>query len=116
MLGPFFARKELPPPPADMPFPLRFAAPGSMADALRAAELREVEEEIALLPCVWPGTPDEAWRAFYDVAIPMRAYIDGFSREERAEAFQEALAILPRDGDPERTELTVSVNFAVATK
>ena len=116
LLGPFFARKELPPPPPDMPFPLRFAAPGSMADALRQVGLCEVEEQSAILPCLWPGTPEEAWRAFYDLAVPMRPYIDSFSREERAQAFQEALAILPKGGDPERTELTVSVNYAVATK
>lgn len=116
MMGPFMKRKELPPPPADMTFPLRFATPGSMAEALRQVGLREVEEENAILPCVWPGAPEELWRAFYDIAVPMRPYIDSFSREERAQAFQEALWVLPNDGDPECTELTVSVNYAVGTR
>jgi SAM-dependent methyltransferase len=116
MLGPFFARRQLPMPPADMPFPLRFAAPDAMASVLRAAGLRDVTEENVVLASNWPGPPDEAWAAFYDTARPLRPYIDSFSPTERAQAFQEALAILPRDRDPNRTDLTISVNFAVGTK
>jgi SAM-dependent methyltransferase len=116
ILGPFFARRALPMPPADMPFPLRFATPNVMADALRSAGLREVEEENAIVSSAWPGPPEEVWKAFYDMAVPMRPYLDSFSPEDRAAAFQEALAILPRDRDPKRTDLTLSVNFAAGTK
>jgi len=59
----------------------------------------------------WPGSPEEVWMQFYDVAVPMRPYIDSFSSEERAAAFKEALAMLPPNRKPDFTELTVAMNF-----
>jgi hypothetical protein len=99
-----------------MPFPLRFAAPGSLRAALRAAGLPSVEEETVVLPLPWPGSPEEVWTQFYDVAVPMRPYLDSFSREERAAAFEEALAMLPPNRMPDFTELTVAMNFASAPR
>lgn len=116
VLGRFFARRVPEPPPPDMPFPLRFAAPGSLGAALRAAGLPSVEEETVVLPLPWPGSPEEVWMQFYDVAVPMRPYLDSFSREERAAAFEEALATLPANRMPDLTELTVAMNFASAPR
>jgi ubiquinone/menaquinone biosynthesis C-methylase UbiE len=116
VLGRFFARRVPEPPPPDMPFPLRFAAMGSLGEALRAAGLPSVEEETAVLPLPWPGSPEEVWLQFYDVAVPMRPYIDSFSRQERAAAFKEALAMLPPNRKPDLTELTVAMNFASAPR
>jgi ubiquinone/menaquinone biosynthesis C-methylase UbiE len=116
VLGPFFARRLPESPPPDMPFPLRFAAPGSLAAALRTAGLASVEEETVVLPLPWPGPPAEVWAQFYDVAVPMRSYIDSFSREERDAAFEEALATLPRNRAADLTELTVAMNFAFAPR
>jgi hypothetical protein len=99
-----------------MPFPLRFAAMGSLGEALRAAGLPSVEEETVVLPLPWPGSPEEVWMQFYDVAVPMRPYLDSFSREERAAAFEEALAMLPPNRMPDLTELTVAMNFASAPR
>lgn len=116
VLGRFFARRPLDPPPPDMPFPLRFAAPGSLGEALRAAGLNAIEEETVELPFPWPGSPEETWVQFYDVAVPMRPYLDSFSKEERATAFAEALAMLPEKRKPDLTELTVAMNFAAAPR
>jgi SAM-dependent methyltransferase len=116
VFGPFFARRPPDPPPPDMPFPLRFAAPGSLGMALRAAGLNAIDDETAVLPFPWPGPPEECWAQFYDVAVPMRPYVDSFSKEERATAFAEALAMLPAKRQPDFTELTVAVNFAAAPK
>jgi ubiquinone/menaquinone biosynthesis C-methylase UbiE len=116
VLGRFFARRVPEPPPPDMPFPLRFAAPGSLGAALRAAGLPSVEEETIVLPLPWPGSPEEVWMQFYDVAVPMRPYLDSFSRQERAAAFEEALAMLPANHMPDLTELTVAMNFASAPR
>ena len=116
VLGPFFARRAPEPPPPDMPFPLRFAAPGSLGEALRAAGLVSVDEETVVLPLPWPGPPEEVWRQFYDVAVPRRPYIDSFSSEERAAAYKEALAMLPPNRNPHFTELTVAMNFASAAR
>ena len=114
MVGPLMARRPLDLPPPDMPFPLRFAEPGSLSAELRRAGLADVTEENAILPFAWPGPPEEAWAQFYDRAIPMRPYFDSFPPEERAAAFQEALAILPSKTRRDRTDLTAAVNFAAA--
>lgn len=115
LLGPFFARRAPPTPPADAPFPLRFAAPGSLTAALHAAGLRDIEEENAVLPFPWPGPPQEAFAQFYDLAVPLRPYIDSFSAEERAAAFAEAVAMLPADRKPDRTAFTSAMNLVSAT-
>ncbi len=116
VLGRFFARRVPETPPPDMPFPLRFAASGSLGAALRATGLPSVEEETVVLPLPWPGSPEEVWMQFYDVAVPMRPYLDSFSREERAAAFEEALAMLPPNRMQDLTELTVAMNFASAPR
>jgi SAM-dependent methyltransferase len=116
VLGPFFRRRMPESPPPDMPFPLRFAAKGSLEAALRAAGLPSVEEETVVLPLPWPGPPEEVWTQFHDVAVPMRPYIDSFSREERAAAFAEALAALPLNRARDVTELTVAMTFASAPR
>ncbi len=114
MVGPLMARRPLDLPPPDMPFTLRFAEPGSLSAELRYAGLADVTEENAILPFAWPGPPEEAWAQFYDLAIPMRPYFDSFPSEERAAAFQEALAVLPSRTRLDRTDLTAAINFAAA--
>ena len=116
VLGPFFARRAPDRPPADMPFPLRFAEPGSLGRALRAAGVDSIDEETIVLPLPWPGSAEEVWTQFYDVAVPMRPYVDSFSKEERAQAYKEALATLPSNRKSDWTELTVAMNFASAPR
>jgi SAM-dependent methyltransferase len=116
VLGPLLARRPLPEPPPGMPWPGRFGVPGSMSDELHKVGLPEIEEENCILPFPWPGSAEEVCEQFYDVAIPMRPFIDSFSPEDRAQAFQEALATLPPTPDVHRTELTAAVNFASAGK
>jgi SAM-dependent methyltransferase len=113
LVGPFMARQPLDLPPPDMPFPLRFAEPGSLSTELRKAGLVDVTEENAIVPFAWPGPPEEAWAQFYDLAIPMRSYLDSFTADERAAAFQEALSLLP-DKTQRSTNLTAAINFASA--
>jgi hypothetical protein len=67
-------------------------------------------------PAARPGSPEEVWVQFHDVAVPMRPYIDSFSREQRAAAFEEALAMLPPNRMPDLTELTVAMHFASAAR
>jgi SAM-dependent methyltransferase len=114
LLGPLMARRPLELPPPDMPFPLRFATPGSLSAELRRAGLADVTEENAVLHFVWPGPPEEVWAQFYDLAIPMRPYLDSFTADQRAAAFQEALSILPDQNERDNTDLTAAINFAVA--
>jgi SAM-dependent methyltransferase len=91
LLGPIFARVELPPLPTEMPHPLRFAHPGLLAAELERAGFRDVADATHIVPLPWPGPPEEFWQSFYDVAVPMRPLIDGLSSEERQDAIGEIL-------------------------
>lgn len=93
LLGPFLARvPEAPAPPPDMPHPFRFAQAGTLSAELERAGFRDIKEQTAIVPMPWAGPPEEVWQNFYDVAVPVRPLIDGFSSEEREAAIGEALA------------------------
>ena len=72
MFEPFFAARNRhlgPPPPMegdpkDIPWPMRFAAPGTLAGALKAAGFEDVREEQPVVDFVWPGSA-EAMREFW---------------------------------------------------
>jgi SAM-dependent methyltransferase len=90
-LGPFFKRVDVPPPPPGMPTPARYAQAGSLSGDLRQAGFREVHEETRTINLGWPGTPEELWQHFYEVAVPFRPVIDGLPGTEREQAIHEAI-------------------------
>lgn len=92
LLGPFLSRAELPAPEPGMPYPFRFAQPGTLAAELERAGFRDVEEQTAIIPMPRAGPPEEVWQNFYDVAIPVRGLIDGFDAPVRETAVGEVLA------------------------
>jgi ubiquinone/menaquinone biosynthesis C-methylase UbiE len=113
LLGPIFARVELPPLPTDMPHPLRFAQTGLLAAELERAGFRDVAEATHIVPMRWPGPPEEFWQSFYDVAVPMRPLIDGLPSDERQAAIGEILEGLRALYDGAYT--TTPCAFAIAT-
>ena len=58
------------------PDPFRFSAPNSLANELRAAGFREVQEETRTVPWTWPGTPEDVWEQAQAVAVPFRPMLD----------------------------------------
>jgi ubiquinone/menaquinone biosynthesis C-methylase UbiE len=56
--------------------PFRFAQPGSLSEALRAAGFRGIHEETTTVPWTWPGTPEEVWEQAQAVAVPFRPMLD----------------------------------------
>ena len=116
MLGPFFQRVNLPAPPADSPNPFRFAAPGALEGQLQRAGFRQVIERTVVLPAPWPGTPEEYWQQFYDVAVPMRPVFDSLSAEDFAQAKAEAAGLLRAHYDGSTVHTTVAIVVASGTK
>jgi hypothetical protein len=115
-LGPFIKRRELPPPPPDAPQPLRFAAPGSLSAELKNAGFAAVSEEVRTVPAPWPGSPEELWQQFYDVAVPLQPYIDSFSAREREAALPEVYAGYRVYFDGRRTDVPVGIVVASAQR
>jgi SAM-dependent methyltransferase len=116
LLGPIFARTELPSLPPDLPQPLRFAQPGLLAAELARAGFQDVDETTQCVPMHWPGSPEEFWQSFYDVAVPMRPLIDGLEAAERQAAIGEILAGLRPHYDGEYTTVPCAFGIAAARR
>src|SRR5260221_3682557 len=56
--------------------PFRFAARGSLSQALEAAGFREVEESERTVPWTWRGTAEEVFEYAAAASIPFRAMVD----------------------------------------
>jgi SAM-dependent methyltransferase len=116
MLGPFFQRATLPAPPPDAPSPFRFAAPGALGGALRRAGFQQETERTLVVPAPWPGTPEEYWQQFYEVAVPMRPVFDSLPPEEFVQAKAEAADILRTHYDGSTVHASVAIVVASGTK
>jgi ubiquinone/menaquinone biosynthesis C-methylase UbiE len=112
-LAPIFKRIEVPPPPPGAPEPFRYAAAGSLCEALRSAGFDAAVETAEIVDLPWPGPAEELWRHFYDVAVMFRPIIDGLSPEQRQEVIDETIAgyrRYDRDGS-----ITMPATIVVAT-
>jgi SAM-dependent methyltransferase len=89
MLGPFFKRIDAPAPPADAPHPFRYARRGTLGADLQAADFNDVQEDSHIVSTPWPGTPEELWEMFYELAGP--PFIDEMPAAVRGEAIAEAI-------------------------
>jgi SAM-dependent methyltransferase len=116
MLGPFLQRVTLPEMPADAPSPFRFAAPGALSGELGRAGFGRVDERTLVIPAPWPGTPEEYWQHFYDVAVPVRPIFDSLPPEEFARARAEAVALLRARYDGGTVHTTVATVIASGTR
>lgn len=114
--GPFMQRLNPPPPPPDAPGPMRYAAAGSLSNALGAAGFGAVAEEQQTIELSWPGSPEELWRHLYDVAVPMRPLFDGLPAAEREQAIAEAVAGYAHYDDGEQVRVPAAVIIASAQR
>ena len=106
LIGPFLRRAAPPPPAPGMPQPLRFAQEGALRGELERAGFGAVEEEHQVVPAPWPGTPEEYWQFFYDIAVPFRPLLDGLPAPERAAAVAEVLDGLGAHDDGQAIQTT----------
>jgi SAM-dependent methyltransferase len=116
MVGPFLRRVAVPEPPPDAPQPLRYARPGALGGALERAGFRAVNESHRVIPAPWPGTPEEYWQQFYEVAVPFQPLFDGLPPEERAKAVAEAADLLRAHYDGTTVHTTAAIVIASAER
>jgi len=72
----------------------KFAEPGTLSQAMRAASFRDVREESSTLPWTWPGTPEELWDYFCAAIVPFRPVVDSVPPERRSEIEGKVLATI----------------------
>ncbi len=95
-------------PVVDAPSPMRFAAPGSLAEALRAAGYGDVRKEARAVDLVWPGGAETLWEFWLEL-MP----IEGQVPAERRAAFRaDVLASLRRYADGDSIRLPAAIVLA----
>jgi ubiquinone/menaquinone biosynthesis C-methylase UbiE len=114
MMTPFLKRKAPPPLSPDVPHPFRFAKSGSLSAELEQASFKNITEEKKILPCPWPGPPEELWHHLYEVASPLQPFIDSFSASEREASVNEAVAQFGDFFDGEITDPKTCIIIASA--
>lgn len=108
-----FARRATPPdPPPGAPHPQRFATPGTLSQALRAAGFKDVAEETRVFSTPWAGPPEEQWSAFCDLVSP--PYVDDMPEPEKSHATAEAMTTLRSLYDGEAVQTRAAIVIASA--
>ncbi|MGI8857436.1 MAG: class I SAM-dependent methyltransferase [Thermomicrobiales bacterium] len=82
---------DLPEPAPGEPHRFRFAVPGELAEQLRMAGFRHIEEAMHHLPVQWIGTPEERWEAMLRNNRRMAAKIAALAPELHAALTREML-------------------------
>ena len=71
--------------------PFKYAAPGSLSNALRTAEFQQIEEETRTLPWTWPGAPEEVWEQVQGCSTPFLPMIKRVPAEKWNQVNREVL-------------------------
>jgi len=100
----------------DGPNPFRFAAPGSLADVLRSAGFRDVEEITKTVPWTWPGTPEDVWEQAQAVSVPFRPMLDRVPANMWPQIHANVHAEVGKYFDGEKIEFGATVLLAAGRK
>jgi len=92
--------------------PFRFATPGSLSSALRAAGFANVEEETRTVPWVWPGEPQDAWEYAQSISAPFRPLLERVPKEMWPNINQEVIGEITRFAGEGGIQFGAQVVFA----
>lgn len=115
-LGPLFKRVQVPPPPTGAPTPFKYASPGLLTSDLEGVGFKQVEEETREMAFPWPGSPENLWEHFQEVAAPFRPIIESLPPDEKSAAVREILDGYRQFYDGHRINMTTSQVVASAVK
>ncbi|HLY99627.1 MAG TPA: class I SAM-dependent methyltransferase [Candidatus Angelobacter sp.] len=93
-----------------------FARTGALSSALRDAGFRSADEKNLTIPWTWPGTPEDAWAYFQELAVPFAPLLQSIPPERRAEVDEAVLRAISQYYDGSEIKFTAIVNVASATK
>jgi SAM-dependent methyltransferase len=96
--------------------PFRFAEPGSLSNAFRAAGFRSVQEETKTFPWTWPGPPAEVWEQMKSVAVPFRPLLDRVQAHQWPQIDAEVCGEVSRYSDGASVAFGASVVLASGQK
>jgi ubiquinone/menaquinone biosynthesis C-methylase UbiE len=93
-----------------------FANAGMLTSALHNAGFKSADEKNLTVPWTWPGTPEEAWAYFQEVAVPFAPLLKSIPQERRTEVDEAVLRAISQYYDGSEISFTAIVNVASATK
>ncbi len=93
-----------------------FGNAGALARVLNDAGFRSIDEAFQTVPWTWPGSPEDVWAYFQEVAVPFRPLLDSIPRNRRAEVDAAVLREIASYYDGTEIKFTATVNVTSATK
>jgi SAM-dependent methyltransferase len=102
-------------PDPETPGPFRFARPGALAAALRAAGFARAAERTRVVPWPWPGSPEECRAQALD-AVGVRRLLARLPPERRDRALADALAAIRARYDGQRVQFEATIVVAWAER
>ncbi len=87
-----------------------------LAQAFREAGFSSVHEQFITVPWTWPGTPEEVWDYFQDVAVPFAPLLQSIPPEKREEIDGKVLRAIRKYDDDGKIQFTANVNLTKAVK
>lgn len=93
-----------------------FGQPGVLAQKLTDAGFSAVEEKFSIEPWVWPGTPQDVWEYFQDVAVPFAPLLKSVPPENRGRVDTAVLQAIGRYYDGQEIKFTATVNITSGSK
>ncbi|HLZ71523.1 MAG TPA: class I SAM-dependent methyltransferase [Dehalococcoidia bacterium] len=91
---------------AGLPDALRYARPGALAAAFRAAGFTGIRESEHTLPFPWPGGPEQAWQGLFELQPDVQRLFAGVAPAQRAAAQSRVLQSIASQYDGRQVNFT----------
>jgi len=93
-----------------------FGRDGLLTQALRESGFSSAEERLVTVPWTWPGTPEEVWEYFRDVAVPFVPLFESIPPERQKEVDDAVVRAISQYYDGANINFTATVNITIAVK
>jgi ubiquinone/menaquinone biosynthesis C-methylase UbiE len=94
----------------------KFGEPDVLAAQMRKAGFVRVNEKLDYVSWTWPGSADEVWEYFQDVAVPFQPTMQAVPAERRDEIDQAVLQAMKKYQVGDEVRFTAHVNITTAEK
>ncbi len=94
----------------------KFGTAGVLAGAMREANFVLVEENLNYVPWTWPGTAEEVWEYFQDVAVPFQSTLHAIPDQRKGEIDKAVLDAIKKYQVGDEVHFTAHVNITTAAK
>jgi ubiquinone/menaquinone biosynthesis C-methylase UbiE len=93
-----------------------FGTMGVLTRVLSDAGFKKIQERLETVPWTWPGTPEEVWAYFQEVAVPFAPLLKSIPPDQRAEVDEAVLRAISKYYDGNEIRFTATVNITSAMK